>query len=99
MYKCLVNIQNKINSHIFQWSTAATPPHAECRSLLFPFLDFHSHYPPVRPQLKKRKEKTRAVADKRRSVFAPLISGNYICWRGGKWSSPGGVLYSTHSVS
>lgn len=47
----------------------------------------------------KKKGKARAVADKRRSVFTPLISGNYICWRGGKWSSPGGVLYSTHSMS
>lgn len=38
--------------------------------------------------VEKGKKVASAAADKRRSVFAPLISGNYICWHGGKWSSP-----------
>lgn len=68
-------------------------PHNSAALLRFllPISIFHS------APLKKKKKKTRAAEDKRRSVFAPLISGNYICWRGGKWSSPGGAYCSRFS--
>lgn len=73
------------------FSTFAPP---KCRSLLR-FLLLISIF--QQRSTKKKRKKKRAAEDKRWSVFAPLISGNYICWRGGKWSSPGGADCSRFS--